>query len=397
MSVQQHEVVVIGGGPGGSILAAYLAKAGVDVAIVEKEPYPRFHIGESLLPFSMDIFKEVGIFDSLNGGKYIQKFGAQFVHHEEEGEVYFDFATGLDANHPMAFEVPRSEFDKDLLEHAVSLGAALYQPEKVTNVEIIAEGAMIHTDKKVLQAKFVADATGRDALFGKAKQMRFPNLDLNNVGVFTHFTGIQRFPGKRAGDITIAMLKDQRWCWVIPFQGDRASVGVVCPSKELRQTEDLENYLIESLRTCPALADRLQESKRVAEIGMVSNYSHYCESMVEDRLILVGDAASFLDPIFSSGVHLAISMGREASIHLCDALAKNETLTTANRKENYENFVRTGTRRFHSFIRMFYDTNFVRDMKKTYGLKNLRMAFTSVVAGDVWNEKNPLFRTGVIG
>jgi flavin-dependent dehydrogenase len=394
---REHEVVIVGGGPGGSTLASYLAKAGVDVAIIEKESYPRFHIGESLLPFSMEIFKEIGVFDRLNSGKYIKKFGAQFVHFEEEGEVYFDFATGLDANHPMAFEVPRAEFDKDLLDHAVSLGATLYQPEVVTDVTVDTEGARVTTNQREIKSRFVADATGRDAFCGKKNKMRFPNLDLNNVGVFTHLSGVERLPQKRAGDITIAMLPNQRWCWVIPFEGDRSSVGVVCPSKELRQTDDPEAYLFESLRTCPPLGERLERAQRVADIGMVSNYSHYCESLLSDRLILVGDAASFLDPIFSSGVHLAVSMGREASVILCDALVKNETLMTSGRKERYENFVRLGTGRFHSFIRMFYDTNFVRDMKKSYGLKNLRMAFTSVVAGDVWNEKNPLFRTGVLG
>jgi flavin-dependent dehydrogenase len=395
--MNQHEVVIIGGGPGGSVLGSYLAKAGVDVAIVEREAFPRFHIGESLLPFSMDIFREIGVLPQLDSGKYIRKFGAQFVNHEEEGEIYFDFASGLDGEHPMAYEVPRADFDNDLLEHAQKLGAKLYGSETVKAVDLTGEGVSLTTDRQTLRARYLVDASGRDAFFGKQTKIRFPNLDLNNIGVFTHFEGVERLEGNRVGDISIAMLKNHRWSWMIPFQGTRTSVGVVCASKEVRETEDRERFLLESIASCSAFASRMEHARRVADIGMISNYSHYCETLVGDKFILVGDAASFLDPIFSSGVHLAVSMAREAAKVIVDALAQQAPLAADGRQANYERFVRVGTKRFHSFIRMFYDTNFVRDMKKTHELKHIRQAFTSVVAGDVWNEANPLFRTGVLG
>lgn len=394
--MKAHDVIVLGGGPGGSTLASYLAARGVDVALIEKEPFPRFHIGESLLPFSMDIFRETGVLDRLEDGRYIRKYGAQFVHHEGEDEIYFDFAGGLDADHPTAFEVPRADFDRDLLENAVSRGAKVYQPERVTAVEAGPDRVTVRTDRETYLARYLADATGRDAWLGKQNKMRFPNLDLNNFGVFTHFAGVERLENHPPGDITIAMLGGGRWGWIIPFAGDRASVGVVSSSVAFRESGDREAYLREAIATCAPLARRLRDARRVTDLGAISNYSHYCETLVGDRWVLVGDAASFLDPIFSSGVHLAVSMAREASSMIGAALEKDAPLG-AGLGPRYESFVRIGTRRFHSFIRMFYDTPFVHSMRKTCGLKNLRMAFTSVVAGDVWNEHNPLFRKGLLG
>ena len=135
----------------------------------------------------------------------------------------------------MAFEVPRDQFDNDLLLHAKKLGGTVYQPEMVKEVEFFDTHVRVTTNKEQYEAKFVADVTGRAAMFGKKYKLRQPNADFNNVGVFAHFTGVERMPGKREGDISIGLLEDLKWCWLIPFQGDRTSVGVVCSSKMLRQ------------------------------------------------------------------------------------------------------------------------------------------------------------------
>lgn len=393
--MKKHEVIIIGGGPGGSVLASYLAKQKVDVAVFEQVNFPRFHIGESLLPFSMDIFREIGFFDTLDSGKYMRKFGAQFIHHSEDEEIYFEFQNGLDNNHGMAFEVERAEFDHDLLKHAQKLGATIYQPETIKDVVTSSSGVTVKTNKGEYEAKYIADCSGRNAFLGKKNKLRHPNADLNNIGVFAHYSGVERFAGKREGDITIGLLEDQRWVWIIPFVGDKTSVGVVGPSRTVAATA-LDNYIEEAIATSPVLKKRLANAERITEVSAVSNYSNTSEAIIGDRWILCGDAAMFLDPIFSSGVHVSISTGKFASELLIKALNDGISLCTPGMGDMYEKKVRTGVDRFHSLISLFYGTNFVRQMKKTFHLKNTKEAFTSIVAGDVWNDENFVFSKGVL-
>jgi flavin-dependent dehydrogenase len=154
MNVQKHDVIIIGGGPGGSMAATILAQKGLDVAIIEREEYPRFHIGESLLPASMPLFKETGFYDVLNSGKYITKCGARFIDYRNDDEVYFGFAEGFNPDIPTAFEVERCEFDKDILAYAVKSGAKLYQPESVFEVDLMADGVRIQTGKRRFEAAY---------------------------------------------------------------------------------------------------------------------------------------------------------------------------------------------------------------------------------------------------
>lgn len=394
--MKKHDVIIIGGGPAGSTLLSYLTMKGIDAAVVERETFPRFHIGESLLPHSMDIFREIGVYDKLDSGRYIQKFGAQFVHYDEEGEVYFDFETGLDNLHPMAFEVPRDQFDKDLLDHAQSLGGKVYMPATVRDVQLSADGAKVVTSRGDFEARYVIDASGRSAFLGKRYKMRHPNHDLNNVGVFAHFIGVERNPGKREGDISIGLLPELKWCWLIPFLGERTSIGVVCSAKNLDREAGFDTYIEDAVRACPGLRDRMASAERVTEVGVIANYSHTCEQMVGDRWMLIGDAAAFLDPIFSSGVHVGITSAKLASEAISQALAAGVPLTANGIKEQYEKRLMTGVHRFHRLIRLFYDNNFVRQMKKTFQLKNMRAGFTSIVAGDAWNDDNFIFRTGAL-
>ena len=394
--MKTYDIVVIGGGPGGSTLGALLAQRGMNVAIVEKEVFPRFKIGESLLPMSMDILRETGVFEKiLNSGKYIRKFGAQFVDHRRNEQVLFDFETNRNPKHSMAFEVQRALFDKDLLEHACASGAHLYQPEKVEHVEFFHDAVEVRTDFRQLKARYLADASGRISFMGQKLKMRQPNLDLiNNFAVFAHFSNVKRMAGRREGDIIIGILPEQAWSWTIPFVGNLTSVGVVTSSKLIDRSK-LESFIESSLSSTPILKEMMQGAERVTDVQMISNYSHTSERMVGDRWISVGDAAVFLDPIFSSGVHMSMSAGSFASKLICEAFEQNLPLDTKGMGDLYEERLRRGTDRFHAMIRRFYDTDFVTDMKKTQERPNALAAFTSIVAGDVWNEENPVFKLGV--
>jgi flavin-dependent dehydrogenase len=183
-----HDVVIIGAGPGGSTLAALLANKGYDVGLVEKDKFPKFKIGESLLPYSSDILRESGALPVIDSGKYIRKYGAEFVDYREKESVYFEFEGSLDGDHPYAWEVERKEFDHDLLRHAVKCGTSLYQPANVTAIHEWSDPVEVDTDKGVIRCRFVIDATGRAAFLGNRMGARKVNEDFNNVAVFTHFS-----------------------------------------------------------------------------------------------------------------------------------------------------------------------------------------------------------------
>lgn len=393
--MKKHDVLIIGGGPGGSMAATVLARAGLDVAIIEREEYPRFHIGESLLPASMPLFKETGFYEVLNSGKYITKCGARFIDYRNEDEVYFGFAEGFNPDIPTAFEVERCEFDKDILEYAVKSGATLYQPENVVELDLSATGVRLQTDKNRFEAEYLMDVSGRDSLIGKRMKMRQVNADLNNVAVFAHYKDVKRRPGLDEGDITIGLLPNRAWTWIIPFKGDVTSVGVVASAKFLG-TPDLESYLNENLLKSELVRDFMKDSVRVSEIRSIGNYSHTCDKFFGERWICSGDAAMFLDPIFSSGVHMSISSSKFAAETILKAFGDKRALTDEDLGSPYEAKVRKGAKRFHNLISLFYEGHFVEQMKKTLVRENMRKGFTSAVAGDVWNDGNFLFSKNIL-
>ncbi len=387
------DVAIIGGGPGGSMLGSLLAKKGIKTVLFEKETFPRFRIGESLLPCSMALLKEIGIFDSINSGKYIQKFGACFIDHKTNERIRFNFEDNPNPDQRMAFEVPRGEFDSDLLDHAKKLGVEVRQPERVESITEHDDFIQVKTDQGEYRTRFLADASGRIAFLGNQKKMRQPNNDLiNNIAVFSHYEGVKREAGKQAGDIIISVLPNQAWSWVIPFQGSKTSVGFVTHTRHLPHRDDFEGFMQNSIGSSPLFTDLMKDSKRLLEIQAISNYSHTCESMVGPRWIQIGDAAAFLDPIFSSGVHVSMTSGKFASELIHQALNETRLLNEPDLGGHYESQIRKGVRRFHHLIRLFYDTDFVKDMKKLLLLENSRIAFTSAVAGDAWNDNNMLFK-----
>jgi flavin-dependent dehydrogenase len=231
---------------------------------------------------------------------------------------------------------------------------------------------------------------------GKQKKIREGIDDLQRVAVFAHYQGVKRTKGKREGDITIGMLRDGGWMWNIPFLGDTSSVGVVRPTSIVRDPENLKNVIEESLAASRILRSNMKDAHRITSVQVVSNYAHVCSAFHGERWMLLGDAAAFLDPIFSSGVHLSVCSAKFAAEALLGALHSNEHLTMSDHGQKYEQKCRTGIRRFHSLIHLFYESRFIDRMKKALSLANTRKAFTSAIAGDVWNDDNFVFEKGVL-
>jgi flavin-dependent dehydrogenase len=275
--LKQYDVAVLGAGPGGSHTATMLARSGLKVLLIEQLEFPRFRIGESLLPASMPLFKESGFYPKLASGKYIEKYGARFIDYNTDEEVYFGFSGGINEEIPMAFEVPRAEFDSDMLDHAVSCGVELWQPCLVEDITIEEDGIILHTSREDIRAKFIADASGRQAVVGKKLNYKKIGGDFNNLGVFAHFKGVKRAEGKNEGDIRIGILRNKSWAWQIPFKGELTSVGVVSRSKEIPKDSTLESYLMESVCGTPKMKAYMEGAERVSEIQYVSNYSQECE------------------------------------------------------------------------------------------------------------------------
>lgn len=393
--VLKYDVVVMGGGPGGSHAATTLAQAGKRVAVIEMEEYPRFHIGESLLPASMPLLKKTGFYDVLNDGRYITKYGARFIDYQSDDQVYFGFADGLNPDIPTAFEVEREWLDKDMLAFAAKAGADVYQPEKVLELDLMADGVRIQTDKHRFEAGYVMDVTGRDSLIGKRLKMRNVNADLNNVAVFAHYKNVKRREGKHEGDITVGLLPDASWTWIIPFKGEITSVGVVA-SARFAGTPDLQKYLRDNLLKSKTVADMMTDAVQVGNFHSVGNYSHTCTKFFGERWICSGDAAVFLDPVFSSGVHMSLSSSTFACEKILAAFGDNRPLTDADLGPAYEAKVRLGAGRFKNLIMLFYQGHFVAKMNKMADREFMLKGFTSALAGDVWNEGNFLFQKKVL-
>ncbi len=393
-----YDVIVIGGGPSGSSTASFLKvqNPSLDVALVEQLEFPRFRIGESLLPASIPHFKAMKFFDKLKSGKYIVKYGARFYSHQSSEDIYFNFSDCGVEDLAFAFEVPRKEFDHDLLRHAESLGTEVFQPESVLEVVENDEGVRVRTDRRELQGRFLVDSSGRSAHVATRRNQKVSRSDFNNAGVFGHFKGIKRYSGKHEGDITITVLNDGAWSWIIPFLGDMASVGVVFSSKNFPNKRPDWDFFQEQLNLCKEFQQAMVHSELVGELRTVANYSQFSEQLFGKNWILVGDASTFIDPIFSSGVHLGISAARKASELILQALTPGHQDGLLPLGQSYVDHMALGIKRFRGIISMFYQREFVAQMRKTLNRPHLYQAFTGVVAGDVWNEENPLFQHGVI-
>lgn len=393
-----YDLIVVGGGPGGAAVSSYVAKEGYKVLLIEKETFPRFRIGESLLPFSMEVFQDLGFDKVLSSGKYIRKEGALFVDIERESECYFDFSDKGRAKYPFSYEVDREVFDTDFLEHAKKLGVEVRQPEEYISSEFFDDHIFVKTTLGEYQSKFIIDATGGKSLIHKKFVEKVPNPEYtNNFSVFTQFSGIDRGFLRNEGDICIGILRNNYWSWIIPFMGENTSVGIVANKAELAAAKNLEAFFEERLEENPWLKKTLKNSKRTKDFKVVSNYAYKSDEFCGKRWASVGDAMSFLDPVFSSGVHVSLMSAKLASKNIIHSLSNDHVLL--NNEDNVVNYnveIKKGVMRFHNLLQIFYKGDFVEKVKNIEKKKFMNSAMTSAVSGGMWEEDNYLFKMGVM-
>lgn len=381
------DVAVVGGGPGGSSVATTLVRRGRKVILLERESFPRFHIGESQLPWSNEIFRELGVEKEIAAAGFVKKWGASFRPPHTDVEQYADFAAAVQTPTPQTFQVERERFDEVLLRHAQRTGADVREQHRLIDAAFDADGVTVRFAgpdgvEKSIRVAAVVDASGRTGVISKRFGQHEIDPILRNIAVHAQFEGIPRLTGRRSGDIRMFTRADMGWLWMIPLSETVISVGAVIPKtvhqREAKATHEqsLEHYVAQT----PFASPLMERALRVTPARIDVDYSYLATHIAGDRWVAVGDAAAFLDPIFSTGVLLAMQGGIDAAAAIDAGLKKGDL--SARAFADYQGVVR---KRFHHFRRFaigFYDPAF-REIwftpTKRFGLYG---AIVSVLAGN---------------
>jgi len=308
------DILIIGGGPAGSTAAAMLAARGRQVVLLEKDMHPRFHIGESLLPRNLEILDKLGMREAVSQ-MGVHKPGAEFVSDEHGDAVGFNFADGIDKNYTYAYQVSRADFDAALFANAEKAGARVMQNLRVTEARFAAgQRATVVASDTAGQAhhfapRFVLDASGRDTFLAGSLRTKQSNKNNNTAAAFGHFRNAECRTGDRQGFITVHLVRDG-WFWMIPLPDDVMSVGFVGTQAAFKARRGtMKEFLLERIRASRTVSQRMQCAELIGDVTGTGNYSYQAQSAVGDGYMMIGDAFAFLDPIFSSGVLLAMTSG----------------------------------------------------------------------------------------
>ena len=384
------EVLVVGCGPAGSTISTLLAQQGRDVAVVDKQHHPRFHIGESLLPQNMPILERLGVWEELNQIG-IRKDAAEFESHAHKKTVRFQFAEAFDKRWPHAFQVRRSEFDHMLLRNAASKGARVYEGARVTSVEFgnFAKGEDTIVDLQLddgstqtWRTKFLVDASGRDTFLSNRFGIKQKNRKHASAALFGHFRNARRNSGSAEGNITIVWF-EHGWFWFIPLKDGTTSVGAVCwPAYLNSRRTDPTTFLMQTIALSPEISGRLRDAELTAPVTATGNYSYQSERMCGDGYLLIGDAWAFIDPVFSSGVHLAMN-----SAKLGAEVVDGVLTDPSHAPQLYREFDRTVRRGVNTFSWLIYRMTSPVIRKLFMAPRNVlgvQSAVISLLAGDVF-------------
>ncbi|HWX65019.1 MAG TPA: NAD(P)/FAD-dependent oxidoreductase [Rhodanobacter sp.] len=399
VTAEQCDVVVIGGGPGGSTAAVLLARRGYKVIALEKAHHPRFHIGESLLPMNLPIFERLGVLDKVRAiGVF--KPGADFEAKNERGYNTYAFARAIGNSPPHAYQVWRQDFDKMLYDHARECGADAREGHEVVQVEQRGPRESwldVKTDdgrSYCIQTRYVVDASGRDAFLSAKKKLRRKNDQHQSAAIFGHYRGAERRAGEDAGNISIYSF-EHGWMWMIPLPDGVMSVGAVCRPEYLKQRKGRTvEFLLDTLKRSPALWRRLQHAQLIDdEVRVTGNYSYDSTQMGGPGWVLVGDAFAFLDPVFSSGVYLAMS-GAEQAVDVVDQALREPWREKALLRK-LEKRQRAGMARFSFFIYRFNGPVMQQMFREPRNTWQLEQGVISMLAGDLFDTPVVLRKLGL--
>jgi len=385
MQSWDYDVAIVGGGPGGSTAAAFARKHNLTVLVLEKERFPRFHIGESLLPMGNALLRETGAWPKLEAAGFIHKYGAAFFTANGRAATEIQFNQSLVPGLDYTFQVERAKFDALLLDHARDLGAEVRFETTVRAIEA-ADG--IHhvriesaAGMQTVTARWVLDASGRETLFNlEQKRALDPSPFPKRVAIYNHFRGAARAAGRAAGH-TVAVRLDDGWFWLIPLDDERTSVGLVTTVEAMRAAAlRPEDFFARAVAGSSKLRELLGGAEPLLPFRVTSDYSYFRRQLAGERIILVGDAAGFFDPIFSSGVYMSMSSAKMAVELVVRAHAADRGLTPAERRR-YTAAVKHSAGIFQKLIAVFYDNSSFAVFMCPEVRWKIRRAITSIVAG----------------
>ena len=355
-------VIIIGGGPAGSTLGSYLSMAGIENTIIEKAIHPRPHVGESLVTNTTRIFKEIGFLSTMESEGFVRKYGAAWHAPNHQGQLAIEFSEfpveGI--NQPYSYHIERSKFDLLLLKHAEKLGSKVIQGVAVTRVLFDennkASGVQIKVgDQTVnLSADVVVDASGRGTLLGRQLKMKKKDSIFNQYAIHGWYKDVDRGPEKTADYIHIYFLPIERgWVWQIPIDHDVTSIGVVTEKADFKDAgKDLDAFFKKHLNSNENLERAMKNAVQVKEYEVEGDYSYTMENFVGDGWLVVGDAARFVDPIFSSGISVAMHSAKFASERIVKAIEMDDY--RAEVFKPYEEVLLKGSNIWYEFIRLYY-------------------------------------------
>lgn len=389
------DVVVIGGGPAGSTVAALLARQGRDVVLLEKDRHPRFHIGESLLPANAALFEKLGLLQEVERiGQ--TKWGIEFVSPQHAHSSFLEFGDAWDKSMPYAWQVRRSELDDILFRHATASGARTIEGCKVQQVAFDADGADVQAtldDGAVRRwrARFVVDASGRDTFLAGRMGLKRKNAKHNSAAIFGHYRGARRLQGRLEGNISIFWFQ-HGWFWFIPLADGSTSIGAVCWPHYLKtRDKPLREFFEDTIAMSPALAERLAGAELIdGQVYATGNYSYACTQAMGERYVLLGDAYAFIDPVFSSGVYFAMVSAFEGAELVATCLDRPGEAAAARR--HFAQQLDKGPREFSWFI--YRMTNPAMRELFMYPQNPMRVkeALLSLLAGDIYGG-TPIWRS----
>jgi flavin-dependent dehydrogenase len=385
------DVAVIGAGPAGAVAAALLHRAGLRVRVVEATRFPRFVIGESLLPRCMDILQEAGMLDAVKARGYLVKNGALFLRGDERCD--FQFRDQHTPGWSWTWQVPRDDFDLTLARHVSDLGVPIDWEQRVTAVDFSGSPVLTVEDaggaRHRLNARFVVDASGYGRVLPRLLDLEVPSMLPVRMALFAHVRGDRRPRGPDEGRIWICLHPDGAWLWIIPFSDGRTSVGAVAtPDFFARYPGPPEAVLRAIIAGDPAARERLAAIELLFPPRTIKGYSAAVKRLHGPGYCLVGNATEFLDPVFSSGVTLALESAERAARLVALQLAGEP----ADWENEYARYMQRGIDVFRTFVTRWYDGTLPALFFAAARDPRVQAQMCSVLAGYVWDERNPLVR-----
>jgi len=392
----EYDAIVVGAGPAGATAAAVLAEKGRNVVVLEKSRFPRYHVGESLMPYCYFTLERLGLIDEINRIGFTQKQSVQFVTGDGKQSRPFYFFQHNDHPSSVTWQVLRSQFDKMIADRATELGAEVREGARVTDLVSSESGAVCGVkgiseagEEFEVRAPITIDATGRDAFAQTKRKWRVRDPELQKIAMWTYYKGAMRDPGLDAGATTVAYLPGNGWFWYIPLQDDIVSVGVVAERDYLyKDSRDPAEIFAAEIENNVWIKEHLAPGEQFGQYWVTGEYSYRSQYCAADGLVLVGDAFAFLDPVFSSGVFLALKSGEMAGDAVDAALEAGDV--SANRFDSYGEELCKGIEAMRKLVYAFYDEAFsFGDLIKAH--PSVRGALTDCLIGDLSSDFTELF------